>query len=104
MSDKSRYEIFKESAQEDIEAYRKRLTGDGTFQYCAQVDQLERLSINLSSSIMAYMFGEQLGGHLWEKFATQCSRNLLFFLRQLTSEYRFFILHELKNNDRLFNH
>lgn len=104
MSDKSRYEIFKGSAQADIKSYRDNLKGDGTFQYCEQVCQLEKLSMNLSGSILIYLFGEQLGAHLWEKFAGECHQNLLLFLRQLTSEYRFFILHELKNNDRLFSH
>lgn len=98
----SRYELFLAEARVDMDAYRERLKGDGTFEYSAQIKQLERLSTHLNLAMMVYLFGEHPGRHLAEKFAGQCGRNLLFFLGQLTSEYRLFILHELKNNDRLF--
>lgn len=98
----TRYEIFKASAQADIAAYRKDLKADGTFSYVDQVTQLERLSINMSGKTLIYLFGDLLGTHLWEKFVVECQRNLLHFFRQLTSEYKFYILHELKNNDMLF--
>lgn len=101
-ADKSRYELFKETAEEDIRAHQDRMAGDGTFDYVSQVNQLEKLSINLSGNMMVYLFGDQLGNHLWEKFAIGSHRNLLYFLRGLTSEIRFFILHELKNNKSLF--
>ena len=100
--DKTRYELFKEDAQKDIKAYQDRLMGDGTWSYVAQVNQLEKLSINMSGRMLTYLFGDQLGEHLAEKFVVECHRNLLYFLRQLTSEYRFFILYELKNNKNLF--
>jgi len=98
----SRFELFQSEAKADIGAYRERLKGDGTFNYVSQVLDLQKLSTNLSVRMFVYLFGEQLGGHLAEKFIGQCSRNLLYFLTQLTSEYRFYILHELKNNPHLF--
>lgn len=100
--DKTRYELFKEDAQSDIKAYQDKLMGDGTWSYVAQVEQLEKLSINMNARMLVYLFGEHLGMHLAEKFVCECHRNLLYFLRQLTSEYRFFILYELKNNKLLF--
>lgn len=99
---KSRYDLFLAEAKGDMDAYRERLKGDGTFEFCNQVKQLERLSTHLNSAMMVYLFGEHPGRHLAEKFAGQCGRNLLFFFSQLTIEYRLFILHELKNNKHLF--
>lgn len=99
---KSRYEIFLEDAKQDMDAYRDRLRGDGTFEFCAQVKQLERLSTHLNTAMMVYLFGEHPGRHLAEKFAGQCGRNLLFFFSQLTAEYRMFILYELKHNKLIF--
>jgi len=98
----TRYEEFRDDAMGDIKAYQDRLMADGTWTYVAQVEQLEKLSINMSGRMLVYMFGDQLGTHLFEKFVIECHRNLLYFLRQLTSEYRFFILYELKNNKNLF--
>lgn len=103
-TEKTRYEQFKENAEADLRAHQDRLSGDGTFSYVAQVEQLERLSIRMSGHTLSYLFGEQLGTHLWEKFVTECHRNLLHFFRHLTSEYRFFILYEPKNNKLLFAH
>jgi hypothetical protein len=102
--EKSRFEIFNEQAREDMDAYRKKLMGDGTFSYVSQVIELERLSYYLNQNLLKYLFGDLLGRHLAEKFANQCNRNLLVFLSKLTSEYRFFILYELKNNRILFSY
>lgn len=101
-TEKSRYELFKENAEADIRAHQDRLMGDGTFDYVAQVTQLEKLSINISGRMMTHLFGEQLGEHLAVKFNVECRGNLLYFLRALTSEYKFFILYELKTNKNLF--
>ena len=98
----TRFEEFKANAEADIDAHQDRLMADGTFRYVEQVGQLERLSINMNRHMLCYLFGEQLGSHLAEKFACECRGNLLYFLRQLTNEYRFFILYELKNNKNLF--
>lgn len=102
--EKTRFELFAESARADLSAYRDKLKGDGAFEYINQVRELERLSSHLSGNMLTYLFGDQLGSHLAEKFVVQCNRNLLFFLPKLTSEYRFFILYELKNNPYLFAH
>lgn len=102
--EKSRFDIFNEKAKEDIYAYREKLSGDGTFCYVKQVIELERLSHYMNQQMLVYMFGDMLGAHLAQKFAIQCNRNLIYFLSKLTSEYRFFILHELKNNKHLFAH
>lgn len=100
--DKTRFEQFEDDARKDIDAYQKELHSDGTWSYVAQVAQLEKLSINMNGRMLIYLFGDHLGEHLAEKFSGECRGNLLYFLRQLTSEYRFFILYELKNNKSLF--
>lgn len=100
--EQSRFDLFVANAKADIDAYRKNLKGDGSFQYMDQVTQLEKLEINLSHRMMTYLFGERLGDHNWQKFSVECNRNLLRFFRQLHHEARFFIIYELKNNDMLF--
>ena len=98
MTEQTRYDLFFAEYKADPGAFRERLKGDGTFQFCDQVKQLEKLSSHINQAMMVYLFGPILGRHLAEKFAGQCGRNLLFFLTQLTAEYRMFILYELKTN------
>lgn len=100
--EQSRFDLFVANAKADIDAYRKNLKGDGSFQYLDQVTQLEKLEINLSHRMMTYLFGERMGDHNWKKFSVECNRSLLRFFRQLHHEARFFIIYELKNNDMLF--
>lgn len=103
-SEPTRFELFKAGAHEDMKAYQDRLQSDGSWTYIEQVSQLEKLQINMNRNMLLYLFGGHLGEHLAEKFREECRGNLLFFLRQLTSEYRFFILYELKTNKVLFAH
>lgn len=99
--EKTRYELFFAEYKADPGAFQTRLKGDGTFEFCSQVKQLEKLSSKVNLAMMVYLFGDILGRHMAEKFAGQCGRNLLFFLNQLTVEYRMFILYELKTNKDL---
>jgi hypothetical protein len=101
---KTRFEIFREKAHEDMDAYQEKLMGDGTFAFVRQVLDLERLSHYMNQNMLEYLFGDLLGRHLAEKFDTGHNRNLLSFLSKLTSEHRFFILYELKNNKLLFSY
>lgn len=101
-AESSRYDLFLAEFKANPGAFRERLKGDGTFQFCEQVKELETLSNKINLAMTVYLFGDILGRHMAEKFVGQCGRNLLFFLSQLTSEYRMFILHELKNNPKLF--
>jgi hypothetical protein len=94
----TRYEQFHARFKRDPGQFKDELRGDGSYSYIAQAKQLERMSSKMGGDMLVYLFGEQLGNHLAHKFAGQCGRNLLFFLTQLTSEYRMFILYELKTN------
>ena len=98
----TRFELFISDTQHSLDEYRKRLSGDGTFDYASQVDALIQLSNQMNYPLLKYLFGEQLGLHLAERFIVECNRNLLEFLSRITSEYNFFILHVLKNNPHLF--
>lgn len=99
--EKTRYDLFFAEFKADPDTFRARLKGDGTFEFCEQVKQLEKLSNHINQAMLVYLFGPILGRHLAEKYAGQCGRNLLFFLQQLNVEYRMFILHELKTNKNL---
>jgi hypothetical protein len=98
----SRYELFKAEAAQDIDHYRKKVKGDGSFEYVEQVKQLKRLSNRMSAPMMIYLFGEQLGEHLFEKLIIDCRRDFLYFLGTLDSQILFYLLYELKNNEQLF--
>lgn len=100
----SRFSLFVARWKRDPDEFRKELKGDGTFEFMAQVKELERLQSKVNTEMMLYLFGEHPGRHLAEKFAGQCGRNLLFFFSQLTPEYRMFILYELKTNPHLLHY
>lgn len=102
--EQTRYEAFLARYKADPDQFRKELKGDGTFEFCAQVKELERLQSKINLDMMLYLFGEHPGHHLANKFAVQCGRNLLFFFSQLTTEYRMFILYELKTNPSLLHY
>ena len=104
MPEMSRYELFSAAAKADIKGYRDRLKGDGTFQFCEQVTQLQKLNSHINIHLLTYLFGERLGGHMAQTFVTVHERNLLSLFSRMSSEFRFFILHELKNNEQLFLH
>lgn len=98
----SRYDQFIIDAKNDIEHYRKKLSGDGSFDYIDQIDSLVIFEKKVSRNLMVYLFEEQMGEHLWVKFVIASERNLLKFMASLTEEYKVFILHEIKNNKSLF--
>lgn len=98
----SRYEQFVENAQHRRDTYYDELSGDGSFDYHDQVTALIQLSNQLNAGILVYLFGEQTGMHLAEKFILECDRNLLRFFSCIDSQYRFYILYELKTNKTLF--
>lgn len=104
MPEMSRYELFSAAAKGDIKGYRDRLKGDGTFQFCEQVTQLQKLNSHINVHLLTYLFGERIGAHMAQTFVTVHERNLLSFFSRMSSEYRFFVLHELKNNEQLFLH
>lgn len=102
VEEKTRYEAFAEKAHEDISSFKEKLSEDGTYEYMEQVLHLQKLSNKMSQGTLTYLFGDMLGEHLFRKFVIDHNRNLLPFLSSLSSNYRFFLLHELKNNDKLF--
>jgi len=101
---KSRYELFCENALSDFSKYEKELKSDGSFNYSDQVTQLQLLSNKINLKMLKYLFGDFLGTHLAEKYAIECNRNLLTFFSAIDSQYKFYILYELKNNEDLFFH
>jgi hypothetical protein len=100
----SRYEDFKKNAQEQQEKniYRETIKGNGGFEYNQQVFDLITFSNKVNSNLLIYLFGEQIGNHLSEKFVNECKRNFLIFLTKIDGEMRFFILNEIKTNTSLY--
>lgn len=97
----TRFQEFLDKATAD-ESFRVDTESDGTYEFMRTVKVLTKFSRNLSQPLLVYMFGEQLGEHLFEKFAVQCRRDVLCFLPTLSDEYKFFILYEIKNNEELY--
>lgn len=104
MSDqkKSRFDQFKEAFEKDRDGHMERMQAVGMFQFSEQVKALSKLQSNINTNMMVYLFDDHPGCHLAEKFAVECRGNMLYWFRQLTDEYRFFILYELQTNKSLF--
>lgn len=101
---KSRFDIFKDQAQMGSgEEYQSKMKGNGSFDYRRQVDSLIQLSNQMNGRLLIYLFGFWHGQHLADLYYN-CDRNLLTFFSRIDSEYRFFILYELKTNESLFAH
>ena len=100
----SKYEEFKKAAQDNIDAYRTKISGSGSFEYSQQVDDLITFSNKVNYNLLVYMFGDKVGSHLAEKFAIECKRDILMFLKKIDSQMKFFILHQIKTNDSLYAH
>lgn len=101
-SEKSRFELFKEAFEADREGHQQRMQESGMFCFDKYIKSLSKLQSNINTAMMVYLFGEHPGCHLAEKFAIECRGNMLYWLQQLSDEYRFFILYELKTNKSLF--
>lgn len=99
---KSRFDLFKELAERDGDAYRAALSSNGSFQYSDQVNALQYFANKVNNRLFVYLFGDIIGHHMMMKFAVDCNRDLLQFFNTVTTEVRFFILYELKNNKDLF--
>jgi len=97
------FESFKAAAGEDMTAYREKESTKAAFELAKTAELLEQLQNKMSGHTLIHMFGEQLGLHLWEKFIGQ-GRNVLSWMNSLTKEYRFYILHQLRNDPYIFIH
>jgi len=101
----SRLEQFVADANRvGYDVYRKSIEGSGTFEYRDVVDKLIELENKLNSSLLGYLFGEQLGEHYAKVFTYDCHRSITKFMGKMDSEKMFFLLHELKTNEALYAH
>lgn len=98
------FEKFKASAEADMTAYREKPSTQAAFDLAKTTELLEQLQNKMSGYTLIHMFGEDLGSHLWGKFVSGHGRNVISWLNSLTKEYRFYILHQLRNDDYFFIH
>ena len=104
MKKESKYEEFIRIATErGYDYYRQDIKGNGGFDYNEQVSDLINFSNKVNSKLLIYLFGEQLGTHLAEKFVVDCKRDLLKLFGKINSEMKFFILHQIKTNKELYS-
>lgn len=90
--DKTPCELLMERFKSQPDAVRDELKHAGAYDASKHILIMEKLQNHLSGYLMVEWFGEQLGNHLWEKFAVHHKRNILSWLSKLTSEYRFFVI------------
>jgi len=83
-----------------IEEWRKEKKP--MYDAAATIKGFQKFQNKASLAMFVYMFGEQLGSHLWEKFVKQCQRNVLNLFTYLTDEYRIFIIHEIQTNPTIW--
>lgn len=100
---KTPFELFYERFETDCKVFQQDLLGDGSFDYNTQVTDLMEFSNKVNENILVKLFGDDLGKHLMFKFAIIHNRNLLIFFRYLSVEYRLFILHQIKTNEKLYH-
>lgn len=98
------FESFKAAAEEDMTAYREKESTKAAFDLAKTAEMLEQLQNKMSGYTLIHLFGEELGSHLWGKFVSGHGRNVISWLNSLTKEYRFFILHQLRNDPYFFIH
>ena len=98
----SEYDKFKEEINRDRDRYIKFYEENELRSYFSQIDELMKLQNHLSLRVCVKLFDEQLGTHLFEKFVENSDRNILHFLNSLDSEYKCFLLLQLKTNQLLF--
>lgn len=107
MSNLSRFEEFVINAQKNPD-YQTITKNNGSFEFNDCATKLVELQNKLNRSLLQYLFmndtNEHLIEHLAEKFAYTHQRNLLSWLGSIDSQYKFFIMHELKTNSALFAH
>ena len=82
--------------------HRGMLREDDGLTFFKHVDMLQTLQNKMSGFLLIYLFGHELGEHLWTKYCTDHNRNMLSWLNNLTAEYRLFILYQVKSNDGLY--
>jgi hypothetical protein len=96
----SQFDKWKESFDRDPEAFREQQKSEKIFIFDKAVIRLQKLQNHMSGYDLEDWFGEQLGKHLWEKFAIEHNRNVLSWFNKLTNEYRFFITTKLNTDSR----
>ena len=94
------FESWKASFEADPEAFREQQKNERVFMFDKAVKALNKLQNNMSYYTLTDWFGEQLGGHLWEKFVLEDNRNLLNWFNKLFNEYRFYIVTQLNTDSR----
>lgn len=99
----TKFEDFAASFKRNPESFRAQMQESQTYDFVKQVKKMQKVQNNLSGFIMVDLFGEQLGMHLWEKFAIEANRNLLRFLNLLGTEEHFFLMHEINAGRTYFS-
>lgn len=80
------------------ESFREEMKRESTYDFAQVARKLQTAQNNLSGYIMVELFGQRLGDHLFEKFVSQYSRNLLLFMNSLGTEEHFFLMHQFNVN------
>lgn len=98
----TRFEQFKEGAQSNIVAYRTQLMSEGVWDFKETTKLLQEFQNKFNYRLMNYLFGEQLGGHLWDEFKHQHGSCVLRWFNRLNEEFYIYVLHEIKTNRTLY--
>lgn len=49
------------------------------------IDKIWEFQCKVNQKLMIYLFGEQLGGHYWDKFVREHNRNVFEFMKGMDS-------------------
>lgn len=98
----TRFEEFKQSAKSDLTNYRQMMDDTKVWEFKEHLKLIQEFQNKVSYRLMNYLFGEQLGPHLWSEFREQNQGNALNWFSRLNGEFYIFVLHEIKNNRTLY--
>jgi hypothetical protein len=100
--DMTRFDEFKQNAKADVKAYQKLMQDSGAWDLMRSAKLLSELQNKMNYRLMNYLFGVQLGGHLWDEFKHQHGGCVLRWFNRLNEEFYVYVLHEVKNNTTLY--
>jgi two-component SAPR family response regulator len=98
MTEKTNFDKFREEALANYDAYYNDPKTLKTVEIANTLEEVILLQNRLNYNALVHCFGEQLGEHLWHSFVGNHNRNLVSWISNLTGEFRFYILYQLRND------
>jgi len=67
-------------------------------------DKLWEFQCKVNQNLMIYLFGEQLGGHYWDKFTREHDRNIMRMMKGMDSDKKGDMVANIFLNETIYAH